>query len=768
MDGPIETARQGNELDVVDERKVDQVVAELERYNVDVAGIQEVKWFGCGVYRVAESVVIAAGRPVPSAGVVKQRGEGVAIVLSGQAVKAWNSGGSRWKAWSSRLVSAALKIGSNGIDVLHVVSCYAPPFAASREEKDKFYSMLQEVLSSIPSQEHYVLLGDFNAHVGSRNKEDEWWHERGPHGLGVLNDAGRELLSFCSVNGATVCTDHRMLWMKMKIGKKFSRRGTKERLVKRFDVAKLQGQCEDVELPKGKFVSGVCESLKRNWNQTGTAHEKWIMMRNVMCSVARSVLGQAERREADWFRESEDVLRPLFEKRSRLFNQWLCSGKIWDKRKFVEARRIARKAVRDVKNRWFQTKAAEASAGRNGGKVVWKCIRDIQRSRRGLVPVRVTVVKDEDGRPCTTPESQQQRWQQHFMKVLNVQSLFTEDEVDRVRHRQVREEMAEPPNEEELLDAVMKLRNGKAAGESGILPEMVKAACCDGNFVEMLLELVTEVWTESGVPADWSDTVLIPIPKKGDLSQCDNWRGIALLDVVGKVVARVIQGRLQKLAEDELPESQCGFRKGRGCMDMVFSVRQLVEKSWEHKEKLFITFVDLKKAYDSVPREAMWTVLRKLGVLDMMISLIKSFHQDMKARIHLDGKLMDPISVRNGLRQGCCMAPVLFDLFTCAVMERWLEKAQEADGEVGVRLLYKYDGKLFRRYRDLGITIGSNRYDWLPNRACVTVLQQAIQQDRTGQDRTGVCVCVCVCVCVWRHSITKNNIYISTYTKYSW
>ena len=62
--------------------------------------------------------------------------------------------------------------------------------------------------------------------------------------------------------------------------------------------------------------------------------------------------------------------------------------------------------------------------------------------------------------------------------------------------------------------------------------------------------------------------MLIPIPKKGDLSQCDNWIGIALLDVVGKVVARVIQGRLQKLTEDA--ESECGFRKGRGCMNMVF------------------------------------------------------------------------------------------------------------------------------------------------------------------------------------------------------
>ena len=92
---------------------------------------------------------------------------------------------------------------------------------------------------------------------------------------------------------------------------------------------------------------------------------------------------------------------------------------------------------------------------------------------------------------------------------------------------------------------------------------MVKAMCCDGDCVEMLVELVRDVWEEGCVPADWSDAVLIPFPKKGDLSDCDNWRGISLLEVVGKVVARVIQGRPQKLAEDELPESQCGFRKGR-------------------------------------------------------------------------------------------------------------------------------------------------------------------------------------------------------------
>jgi len=74
---------------------------------------------------------------------------------------------------------------------------------------------------------------------------------------------------------------------------------------------------------------------------------------------------------------------------------------------------------------------------------------------------------------------------------------------------------------------------------------------------------------------------MIPITKKGNLHSCDNWRRIALIDIVGKVVARIVQERLQVLAEKELPESQYGFRKKPGCTDMIFIVRQVVEKSFE-------------------------------------------------------------------------------------------------------------------------------------------------------------------------------------------
>ena len=117
IDGSIETARKGVvDAEVVDERKIDQVVGELNRYKVDVAALQETKWFWSGLYEVGECVVLAAGRPVPGDGVVKQRGEGVAVVLSGVAVSAWKDAGKSWKAWSSRLISVKLKVARGNRD----------------------------------------------------------------------------------------------------------------------------------------------------------------------------------------------------------------------------------------------------------------------------------------------------------------------------------------------------------------------------------------------------------------------------------------------------------------------------------------------------------------------------------------------------------------------------------------------------------------------------------------------------------------------------
>ena len=151
------------------------------------------------------------------------------------------------------------------------------------------------------------------------------------------------------------------------------------------------------------------------------------------------------------------------------------------------------------------------------------------------------------------------------------------------------------------------------------------------------------------------------------------------------------------LAEKEFLESQCGFRRECGCVDMIITIRQLTEKAIGHRAKHNLIFMDLKKAYDSLPHEALWVNLRKLGIPDHLIDIIISFHDKMKAKLQVDGERIREVEVENGLRQGCTMAPVLFNLYACVMAERWLEKVCDME-DVRTRLFYKYDQQLFRRY----------------------------------------------------------------------
>ena len=151
--------------------------------------------------------------------------------------------------------------------------------------------------------------------------------------------------------------------------------------------------------------------------------------------------------------------------------------------------------------------------------------------------------------------------------------------------------------------------------------------------------------------------MVVPIPKNVDPRLCNNWRGISLLDVAGKVLTRIIQEWLQITAKRILPESQCGFWKRRRCIDMVFVARQMMEKCRQRTNPLFVLFVDLQKAYNFIPRTVMWTVLEIYGVPPTVLSIIRSFHDNKLAKVRIGNVITDHFKVKNGLRQGCTFVP---------------------------------------------------------------------------------------------------------------
>ena len=213
------------------------------------------------------------------------------------------------------------------------------------------------------------------------------------------------------------------------------------------------------------------------------------------------------------------------------------------------------------------------------------------------------------------------------------------------------------------------MNSGKAAGENGLLPELLK--CNDVDLMKYVHNLFVAVWKEEEVPKEWHDALLVPVPKKGELTKCDNWRGSSILDTMGKLFGKVLQKRLQELAEELLSDSQCGFCNGRGCVDQIFSVRQLLEKTIEHQSKLFMFFVDSRKAYNSIPRCALWKILGHYGIPEVMVNLLRSLHDGMEAEVTVSSFTSPSFSVTNGLHQGCIIAPILFALYLNWVIECW-------------------------------------------------------------------------------------------------
>lgn len=154
---------------------------------------------------------------------------------------------------------------------------------------------------------------------------------------------------------------------------------------------------------------------------------------------------------------------------------------------------------------------------------------------------------------------------------------------------------------EEVKEVLGKLKLGKAPGCDEIFPEMLKFM--SDSAVKELTIIYNRAWQEKKVPEDWSRAVILPIYKKGDPKHCDNYRGISLLCVVSKIYETILEKRLREVIEPQLKDQQSGFRQEHGIQDHIFTLQQITEKAIVKNKKLYLCFVDMKKAFDKIKRE---------------------------------------------------------------------------------------------------------------------------------------------------------------------
>jgi hypothetical protein len=220
------------------------------------------------------------------------------------------------------------------------------------------------------------------------------------------------------------------------------------------------------------------------------------------------------------------------------------------------------------------------------------------------------VVKDENGEILHESEQVIERWSGYFESLLNVEDDRKVNLTCMGRGGAASRKVVEQTEIEshEVQRAVSKLKNGKAAGEDGITNEMVKSGGL--AIVERLVRLFNACMNIGNAPDEWRSAIVVPLFKgKGDKNECKNYIGINLLSTLGKVYGRVLIERVTEITEVLIRDEQGGFRKGRGCVDQVFALKCVCEKYLEKQKEVFVAFMDLEKAYDSVHMMAMWEVL---------------------------------------------------------------------------------------------------------------------------------------------------------------
>ena len=243
---------------------------------------------------------------------------------------------------------------------------------------------------------------------------------------------------------------------------------------------------------------------------------------------------------------------------------------------------------------------------------------------------------------------------------------------------------------EEVTTAVKNTKPKKSPGPDGIIPEVLLYG--GQTLKSFLLTMFNLFWSSESIPADLVDAIICILFKKGDRSQCDNYRGISLLSVVGKVFCDILLQRLQRIAELVYPESQSGYREGRSTIDGIFTLRQIMEKCREQRQNLHIVFIDFTKAFDCVNRELLLEIMCKLGCPSKLVRVVKKLYSGVHARLRIDGELSEPIQYNSGVKQGCKLAPALFGIYAAVML---LLAFKNTGTQHSIKIRFRYDGDLF-------------------------------------------------------------------------
>ena len=685
-----------------------QLSREMQRYKVDILGISETHWIQSGQKRLRTGeLVLPAGR---EDGI---HAEGVALVLGKLAQKTLRG----WEQHGPRIVMASFTTKSKRVN-MNVVQIYAPTEVSTEDVKEDFYSRLQAVLDKLPKKDVNIVMGDANAKIGADNTGYE--DIMGKHGLGTMNNNGERLANMCAFNrlviggsifphkrihkatwispdgctenqidhfciahkfrrsledvrvlrGADIGSDHHLLLAKIKIRLKYYGAKSSEKRPKyQVNLLGTQGKQDEFKLElKNRF-----QLLEELVEEDVEAH--WTKIKEAFTSTCQVVLGEKRVKHKPWItQESLELIETRRTKKLQLNESRTRSQKLKAQEEYNQVSKEVKRSLRRDKEAYLNKLAEKAEKAANSGQM--RTLYQTTKTLSGKFSRSEVPVKDKDGRTVFEKEAQKERWVEHFKELLNRPPPTNPPDI--IPARKDLPINCDPPTRNEIEQAVKLLSLGKSAGPDNIPPEALKM---DTSLTTDILHgLFDKIWKEGRFPKDWKEGHLVKLPKKGDLSNCNNYRGITLLSIPGKVFNRIILERIKTAVDNKLREEQAGFRKNRSTTDQIATLRIIVEQSIEWKSSLIVNFIDYEKAFDSLDRKTLWKIMRHYGIPSKLVQLVEELYEGSSCRVVHDGQLTDSFDIITGVKQGCILSPFLFILAI-----DWLMKETTSGSRNGIQ-----------------------------------------------------------------------------------
>ncbi|CAF2065175.1 unnamed protein product [Rotaria magnacalcarata] len=412
-------------------------------------------------------------------------------------------------------------------------------------------------------------------------------------------------------------------------------------------------------------------NLENNLNSiqtNGTLEEHALKIRNSINEAIEVSITNQRVAKKPWI--SAETLKLADEKRKAKQTKHLNQNL---NEKYKELCKKVKKFARKDKEGWIEDQCKEIQEGLQVGnsKQAYNLVKLLKRKYVS----KLNIIRKKDGKIAQSKEDVLQTWTQYcsgLYEDIGGGESFVKD----------LEDITPPDCDDntntnnillsEIENAIDKLKKNKSPGTDGITAEMLQAG--GKQLVSNIHELCNRAWKEEAIPDDWGRSILIPIPKKGDLAECSNYRTISLINHTGKVMLMVLLNRLKHQLEPFLSEEQAGFRKDRSTVQQILILRLLAEKAKRNGTKIYNCFIDFQKAFDTIKHKIIWATLRSYGVDNKLVILLEKIYGKSRSAVRIGKGIGEWFQTTVGTRQGDPLSPLLFITYLERIMDKTTAK----------------------------------------------------------------------------------------------